>query len=777
MAVETTPLGFQKPDGNEPIRNGDNAISTNAQKAQDLLTEARANIANLLSASGFSGDPLELNDAAVSQAITVGPVSKTTLFDAIADRARTFTLTSDAYPGLDDTGSTDATAAILAIADAAPWGSTLKMPGQYNLSTNLVLPAKNLVLDCTGGEFILKSAGTNILCAGAFDSQISMSALTTASITMDGNVVTDVAKLTASSTFTGGWVRGDLIKVISDDVIPAAHVTSPTNKPRVGEFATVYEVIGDDIYLSGPLREGEYLTTNIRAARLPKASITVVSPSARVEDASIASRQTINFFRFQNLVYPKVLGWDVKQLTGMGLSFKSCFGYRVESGMTHYNTDDTANGVVGYSVHDSSCNFGEIIGGVFMGGRHSFTDGSGDLPTGSTDTSSHGASIGMKVIGAKALFMKHAGFDTHHQSLNAEFINCLVYAVPGGPAFLLRGRKHRVVNPIVFGGREVLYVTTQVTGSYSEGESYGHELINFSADGTERIITDARRSTATHPNYNVKDDRATRITGGRITGNKRLFVLVNSAVHVTGPIESELGPVIDAGNIINLTNSNLLGMASVRVDASLVATLGVNNWLINCDDSASLHSTVRLDKLSLKSSAAYAAGMTSGPITINSNTEEFTIRDLLFENYPWTTSTPIDATDTNLGVQNISYRVLSDSSSGTQPATRSSAWLSKSNSSLTTTMRNLFRSTDMTLTLALTINDSTSRQLIALPAGKFSGQRLTILLSSVNGGASVTVKNGATGNIDLTGGVDKVLNASGQSITAVFALTRWVQIG
>ncbi|QSZ54495.1 pyocin knob domain-containing protein [Paenarthrobacter sp. AT5] len=48
MAIEVTPLGFQKPDGNEPVRNGDNIISANAQKAQDLLSEAQDNIASLL---------------------------------------------------------------------------------------------------------------------------------------------------------------------------------------------------------------------------------------------------------------------------------------------------------------------------------------------------------------------------------------------------------------------------------------------------------------------------------------------------------------------------------------------------------------------------------------------------------------------------------------------------------------------------------------------------------------------------------------------------------
>lgn len=44
MAVTTTPLGFQKPDGYELVRDGDNAISANAQKSQDLIAAAQGRI-------------------------------------------------------------------------------------------------------------------------------------------------------------------------------------------------------------------------------------------------------------------------------------------------------------------------------------------------------------------------------------------------------------------------------------------------------------------------------------------------------------------------------------------------------------------------------------------------------------------------------------------------------------------------------------------------------------------------------------------------------------
>lgn len=61
MAIETTPLGFKKPDGNEPIRGGDNVISHNAQKAQDLLADTRTRMVlaeSALAESGATGPAL-----------------------------------------------------------------------------------------------------------------------------------------------------------------------------------------------------------------------------------------------------------------------------------------------------------------------------------------------------------------------------------------------------------------------------------------------------------------------------------------------------------------------------------------------------------------------------------------------------------------------------------------------------------------------------------------------------------------------------------------------
>ena len=72
MAIEVTPLGFQKPDGNELVRQGDNVIAHNAQRSQDIIGKARADIVNLQNAAGFPGDPLEMQDTVVSELIGVG---------------------------------------------------------------------------------------------------------------------------------------------------------------------------------------------------------------------------------------------------------------------------------------------------------------------------------------------------------------------------------------------------------------------------------------------------------------------------------------------------------------------------------------------------------------------------------------------------------------------------------------------------------------------------------------------------------------------------------
>lgn len=47
MAVEETPHGYRKPDGNELFKSGDNVISHNAQKSEEHVASLNASLAAL----------------------------------------------------------------------------------------------------------------------------------------------------------------------------------------------------------------------------------------------------------------------------------------------------------------------------------------------------------------------------------------------------------------------------------------------------------------------------------------------------------------------------------------------------------------------------------------------------------------------------------------------------------------------------------------------------------------------------------------------------------
>jgi len=76
VAVEVTPLGFKKPDGNELFKKGDNVISDNAQKAQDLHANEQARLALLEQSAEFPGNPIALADNVVSL-LVADPESET----------------------------------------------------------------------------------------------------------------------------------------------------------------------------------------------------------------------------------------------------------------------------------------------------------------------------------------------------------------------------------------------------------------------------------------------------------------------------------------------------------------------------------------------------------------------------------------------------------------------------------------------------------------------------------------------------------------------------
>lgn len=70
MAVTETALGLKVPDGNDPVRNGDNHIADNARKTQELIQSDRESLdairkrVETVESAAFVGGGLLMEDPA-----------------------------------------------------------------------------------------------------------------------------------------------------------------------------------------------------------------------------------------------------------------------------------------------------------------------------------------------------------------------------------------------------------------------------------------------------------------------------------------------------------------------------------------------------------------------------------------------------------------------------------------------------------------------------------------------------------------------------------------
>jgi hypothetical protein len=675
--------------------------------------------------------------------------------------------TPDQFPAIDNTGATLTHTGIQEVLNAAPYGATVKFMGQYLTSAvSVVPPEKFLKIDGQAATFIRAGSAMVFRCESVFDTEYGITAFATESITIDGQPAT-VTKLTMATT--PSWFPNDLIKIYSDDVISGAHVTSDTVKPRRGEFAEVLSVSGTTVYLRG-LTDGvrsnllaESYTTAPRASRLPYGGVTLTGAMFDVTDAVVSGKTEGSMFRFQNLTNAVVENSVAKRLVGMGLSFKSCYAYRVSNFNVRWGMNDPTNGVFSYGVHDSSCTNGVIEGGSQRSLRHPFTCGTGDVAAGSTDASSFGRTFNTKLVNITSHDCTAAGFDTHHMSRGIQFIGCTAYVSPEVNGFLLRGTSHSIIDCTVYGGLAALMVTTQVTGAWSQGESELHTVDNFKVVGSRRVLTVAVRGAATHPNYNVRPTTpSVTMTGVNARGVERFGVLLNGNAKITDA-DITLGSKAD-GSIIQCENSALEFSGSL--DLSAVATVGTGTQrLFSVDPVAGEKSDFRIGKLKVKASAAYQAA-TATPTAFSSETERVLIEDFVFET-PWATSAPFPIPDAV--ISSVKWRCLYNPTDSL--SRRTSGGVGFNNAALAGSLTQLFMATDAQLVLTANITDSTPRTMGSVPVGQFDGQRLSIVMGTAT--AALTVQHGASFNTRLAGSVNRTLSVGNQAVHLVWSSGAW----
>lgn len=677
----------------------------------------------------------------------------------------TFMLTPERFPAINNTGTANTTSALQAAFDSLPTGATAVMTGTYRIGTIAINPKKFLTIDMSAAQVITEGANTAFQCFGSFEDQISVSSIEAVTEVVE-NGENQLTKLTMGQAT--GWKRGDIVKVIADNQIPAAHVTSETVFPRVGEFATVYSANDNAVLLQGALTEP--FITNIRAARLVPGSVSILHPTCDVSDARFAGKVAGNMFRFDSLIAPQVISPRFTRLVGMGLSFKSCYGYYVEDPVSYTGIDNTNIGVLSYSIHDSGCADGVIVGGTLRGGRHGFTDGSADVAAASPNTNDYGASLNFLLEGVTVRDMTASCLDTHHNGRGGRFVNCTTYPQPGQNNYTLRGRDHRIISPTCYGGKSVVGLVGQVTGVWSKGETYGAELVNPRSFGTERIVTAGLRNSANHPFAGIRaNNRSLVVQGGYHEGLKRAGLLVNADVRWRGHVELVMGPMAE-GAFWEITNS-VLQVDDVEVDAlgiSSISPFGTQRVVYASDDDPVKKSEIQIGRMRLRASAVYRAAAIV-PFEALAYTEKFIVDELVFD--PSFQLTNPVRVPSGMSKQSVRWRVAANSSDSNAEA--SSATAVYLNDAVTGDLMRLFRSPDPILQLSAGITDGVPRTLAPLPRGKFVGQMLRVVLT--NSTAALTIANGLAANAGLIGSSTKVLAVANDQVTLFWSGSIWRQ--
>ena len=260
-----------------------------------------------------------------------------------------------------------------------------------------------------GGEIrpFAKTSPTLFL-KGGFDDAFNVSSVQTVT-----EVVTPLhgaATLTKLSVPAHNFTVNDIAKVVSEDLIPSCLVSDGT---RNGEWASVYAVNGDDVYLNRVL-DNTY-TTSPRVARI-KDLTCELDITLDGEETATAAKQLISVVAFKepkgNLVMKNNGGAGCYMIS----NYRPVFSYSAKN-----LADDPSNLKYGYGMDDIGNAFALFINPYGEKCRHAYTTGRGGA---SQDIDNYGESYKSVVKFGVAVNCTNTAWDTHSQGDGVTFVGC-----------------------------------------------------------------------------------------------------------------------------------------------------------------------------------------------------------------------------------------------------------------------------------------------------------------------------------------------------------------
>ena len=617
-------------------------------------------------------------------------------------------------------GTTDDTASINAAINAAPPESTIWFePGKtYALYGSITNNGKSIHLRSNNAKLISKTHTAQIDFAGSWGAVYAVSALAAGTITTNGE---DRAVINLTVTGTLPYLRGDVVKVYADDLIPGARPGTGTLESRVGQFGVVYESSSGNLAVL--VRELlDPMTTNIRVSKLNDITASIEGFVFDTDEALMNDGGKSNCITFTDLARPRAVSLQVRNSTAQAIQLNSCYAYRVKDVEINESNDSSVNSQFGYGVLDNSSSHGIIEGLTANFVRHAYSDDSPRIAA-SSGPSLYGRTYNIVVKDSTSYGTSNTSWDTHAASQNVRFVDCVALG-SGGPGFGLRGRKHVVSGGMVGAGRDSgLYIFAE--GS-TDTESWGHTVEGLTIESPVSPVLIALNKAS-----NSRENRRTYLSDIRIISPKnRSLWFSNATVEIGRVLINDCA--MDAANTqtIEVVNSDvLIDILDVKYRAGISST-GLNT--IRTSGASSIK---------IKQADLDLNGTTNGtrfnPLVEPTDTTNYIkIRDMMLTSNP-SSVMPFQNSQTD---SYLDYMTPAGNALGI-----SSAHIPWSSGSPINAQHQLSR------TLAPNIiypgNITSNYTLASLRSGRFMGQLLTI----INVGTAVLTVNNATSITTLTG--------------------------
>jgi len=721
-------------ESNAAKLDADEAINTfQSQAALDSAAAAKVNTA------GTATNTAVKSIADTSAAAAAGPkVSKGELVINAAD-----------YGALDATGATDSYATLQAALDATPSGRTLLIPsGTYLINNTLTVTGKTLRISAFGVKIIVGAGvAVGFALTGGMETVYAVSALGGGPVTSgDGDDVPVAILTTATAT---NYQPGDVVKMVADDAILGGRPPTGTKVSRVGQFFTVHSATGTTLKLFGDLTDP--YTTNIRVARMKDLTLQIddLEMTAAVP---ISATRMFHIFEFIN---PTLNSIRVAQSGSQVFNMGSCYGYNINNPMIGYATNDPSSSLYGYGVNDVGCFGGKVNGMIARYVRHAYTDGTDQIDA-DDSLRRYGRSMNAIVSNSTGHATGSTSFDTHQYSQHVTFDNCKSYNSPLGFAF--RGRKHVINNCYSYKPSKAgLMIFSE---NPTDGDSWGHIINGITVDtpNNQSIIGQVNLAS------NVRDTRITAHFANvkLINAKPNGVAFINMTVKFNDWDMQTTDFASNADKAISLTRTWMTGN-NMRVDMSNISSSVSGLFMAQLIDNSKLSVSSLRPVFGTQATADKFAFLVD---TATSAISMFELPDIEMDY--WKASAHLmDWANSNAS----SYAIWKAKNTA---ASWSSFYTQFSTSTTSTPLNALSRTLATGILLAGSLSAGNTN-LPALRSGRFMGQQVTISALTGTAGATLTIKNGATGNIITKTAADTVLNL-GDSMNVRWDGTTWRQV-